>query len=102
MIKHRRFLSGTALAVAGCASLAQVLGLIAAALVPYDSQGAVGKAFVAIFTQFGATPLALLGIGLAVAARIASGRFDGNTRFALVLAVVGLLPLALFYVSLVS
>jgi hypothetical protein len=59
----KRPLSPNVAVAVGLLSLAiQVLGLLVAMLVPYDSQGAVGKAFAALFTQFASIPIALIGI----------------------------------------
>jgi hypothetical protein len=97
----RRLLPTIALVVGSVALLIQVLGLILAIAIPYDSQGAVGKAFAAIFTQFAAIPLAVLGIALAVASRIVAGGFDKSTAWGLVAAIAALVPLSLLYVSVV-
>jgi hypothetical protein len=92
------------LAVAvGLLSLAlQVLGLLVAMLMPYDSQGAVGKAFAALFTQVAAIPAALIGILLSGYGRWRLGRFDRALVFGLIASIAALIPLSLIYVLMVA
>jgi hypothetical protein len=87
----------TPLAFGIVSALAQVLGLILAVAIPFDSQGAVGKAYVAIFTQIVAVPPAFLGI-LAALERLLAGKFDSKSAWGLIASAAGLLPLSLFYV----
>ena len=83
------------------AALVQIVGLLFAMATPYDTQGAVGKAFVALYTQMGAIPLALIGIAFAMVHRFAHGLSDAKTRWGLLTATVGLVPWPLLYVLLV-
>jgi hypothetical protein len=83
------------------ALVAQILGLLIAIATPYESQGAVGKAFAAIFTQFAAIPLGVLGLILALAVRYFEGRFSKSNLFGMAAAIAGLVPLSMVYVSVV-
>ena len=83
----------------GVLSLAlQLLGFFVASEIPYDTQGAVGKAFAALFTQVAAIPTALVGLTLSLYERVRKGRFDVQLTVGLVCSTAGLIPLALIYV----
>lgn len=75
----------------------QFLGLLAVMLIPYDSQGAVGKVFAALFTQLAAIPIALIGILLSVGARWRLRRFDQCLVLGLLMSIAALIPLSLIY-----
>ncbi len=89
--------------VVGLLSLAlQVLGLFGAMLVPYDSQGAVGKAIPALLTQVVAIPAALIGILLSVYGWWRLHRLDRALAFGLLASIAALIPLSLIYVLMVA
>jgi hypothetical protein len=94
-------LSHLAFIVGACALIVQIIGLIVSVTMPFDSQGAAGKAFAALFTQIAAIPLAIASIVLVIVARLLTGEFSNRAGWGLALALGGLVPLSMFYVAIV-
>lgn len=87
----------------GCFALGiQIAGLAAAVLTPYDNQGAVGKALMALLTQFVAVPAALTGLVHSIVGRWRSHGFSKRLAFGLGASIAGMIPLALVYVKVVA
>jgi hypothetical protein len=76
----------------------QLLGLLAAVLTPYDSQGAVGKVFVAIYTEMVAIPTALVGLSLSIVGRLWLGHSNNRLVVGRRTNMAALIPLVVIYV----
>ncbi len=98
---HAHAFSHAALITGGCALAVQLIGLFVAVIMPFDNQGAVGKAFAALFAQMGAIPLAIAAIVLVIITRLLAGKFDRRTLLGLAFALGGLVPLSMYYVAVV-
>jgi hypothetical protein len=97
-VAKRRPPISTAAAIIGLVSLGiQLLGLIAAVLTPYDSQGAVGKAHVVILTEMAAIPAALVGLSVSIGGRLWLGRSDNRLAIGWRTSLAALIPFAAIY-----